>query len=65
MSIVEVIESLASLVPVLKDYKDVLAAVEQMIEAGASKESIIAAVQKAEISASDTMMREELGMPPA
>lgn len=49
------------LVAFLTNHWDLVVAIIQAIESGASKESLLAAVRAAQIEASDSVMREELG----
>jgi hypothetical protein len=45
----------------LAAHADVITAIVKAIEAGASKESVKAAIKAAQVEASDAVMREELG----
>jgi len=49
----------------LAQHVDLLEALWNAIEKGASKDSLKAAIKQAEIEASDAVMKEELGLPPA
>ncbi len=56
-------EALGTILAFLFNHLDVLTALVKAVEAGASKDSIIELLKKAEIEASDTIMKEELGLP--
>ena len=55
--------ALGQVLAFLWTHADVIAAIVKAIESGASKDSILAALKKAEVEASDAIMKEELGLP--
>lgn len=48
----------------LAEHADILEAIYNAIAKGATKDSIKEAIKRAEIEASDAVMREELNLPP-
>lgn len=56
-------ETLGAILAFLAKYSGLIEALVKAIEAGASEESIKELLKKAEIEASDAIMKEELGLP--
>lgn len=58
------IEALGQVLAFLAEHADLVTALYKAIASGASKDSIKAAIESAEVTASDEVMREELGLQP-
>lgn len=56
-------EALGVILAFIANHLDVLDALYKAITAGASKASVIELLKKAEVEASDAVMKEELGLP--